>query len=183
MALSPEHHEAFEKVLAHLHQELQSIRTGRANPAMVESLRVDAYGTPTPLVQLASVSVPEATQLVIQPWDPNVVKAIEKAVLSSPLGITPTVDGVLIRLHFPPLTEERRRELVKAVSEKLEMARVGIRSVREDVQKQVKQRERDGDISEDVSAQELKALQNEVDTYNEKIQQLGKQKEAELTTV
>lgn len=183
MPLTAEQKAAFEKVLAHLHQELQSIRTGRANPAMVESLRIDAYGAPTPLIQAASISAPEATQLVIQPWDPNLVKPIEKAIQASPLGIMPTVEGTLIRLHFPPLTEERRREMLKTVGEKLEMAKVGVRGVREDVQKHIKQSERDGELSEDVAEQELKALQAFVDDCNSRIQKLGEQKETELTSI
>ncbi len=183
MPLTPEQKANFEKVLAHLQQELQSIRTGRANPAMVESIRIDAYGAPTPLIQAASITAPEATQLLIQPWDPNLVKAVEKAIQASPLGIMPTVEGTLIRLHFPPLTEERRREMLKTVGEKLEMAKVGVRGVREDVQKQVKQRERDGDLSEDIAAQELKTLQAFVDDCTDRIQKLGDQKEAELTNI
>lgn len=183
MALTPDQKTEFEKVIAHLQQELQSVRTGRANPAMVESIRVDAYGTSTPLVQVASVTTPEATQLAIQPWDPNLVKPVEKALQSSSLGIMPTVDGNLIRLHFPPLTEERRKEMLKTVGEKIEMAKVGIRGVRENVQKHIKQKERDGELSEDIAAVELKALQTFVDESNDRIQKLGQQKETELATI
>lgn len=183
MPLTSAQKDAFEKVLTHVHGELQSIRTGRANPAMVESIKVDVYGAPTPLVQVASITSPEPAQLVIQPWDPNIVKAVEKGLQASPLGIMPTVEGTVIRLHFPPLTEERRREMLRTVHEKLEMARVGVRGVREDIQKGIKQAQRDGELSEDVAEQELKALQQYVDTCNERIQSLGEQKEHELTTL
>ncbi len=173
----------FEKVLTHLQQELASVRTGRANPAMVETLTVDAYGTPTPLLQLASITTPEATQLLIQPWDPNTVKSIEKALQASALGIMPTVEGTVIRLHFPPLTEDRRKELVRVVHEKLEMAKVSVRGIREDVQKQVKLVERNGELSEDQAALETKALQSTVEEFNERIVAFGAAKEQEVTTI
>lgn len=175
--------DSFEKALAHLQQELQAIRTGRASPASVEHLTVDAYGTPTPLLNLANISVPEPTQLYIQPWDPNLVKSIEKAVQSSALGIMPTVEGGGLRLHFPPLTEERRKEMVKNVNEMLEKARVAIRGVREGVHKEIKNGEKDGTLSEDVAKVEAKMLQDAVDKYNIRIQELGKKKEQEVQTI
>lgn len=173
----------FEKILEHLRQDLQGIRTGRATPAIVESIIVDAYGTPTPLIQLASISCPEPTQLFIQPWDPNLIKSIEKAVQTSSLGIMPVVQGVGIRLNFPPLTEERRKELIKTMNEKLEKAKIATRNIREVSQKSIKQSERDGEISEDQEKVELKLLQEEVDKINEAIQGLGKQKEQDLMTI
>lgn len=173
----------FEKTLTYLQQELASVRTGRANPAMVESIVVDAYGTPTPLLQLASITTPEATQLLIQPWDPNIVKSIEKALQASALGIMPTVEGTVIRLHFPPLTEDRRKELVRVVREKIEMAKVSVRSIREDIHKQVKLAERDGALSEDQAALESKTLQSIVEKFNERISAFGEGKEKEVTTI
>lgn len=177
------HREDFERALAHLQQELQAIRTGRASPAMVESLIIDAYGAPTPLVNVASIAVPEPTQLFIQPWDPSLTKSIEKALQASALGIMPTVEGGGIRLHFPPLTEERRREMVKVVNEKLEKARVAVRSAREVVHKEIKQAEKAGTLSEDIAKVEAKLLQDAVDGYNLRIQESGKQKELELHTL
>jgi ribosome recycling factor len=171
----------FEKSLAHLQQELAGVRTGRANPAMVESIVVDAYGTPTPLLQLASITTPEATQLLIQPWDPNIVKSIEKALQASALGIMPTVEGTAIRLHFPPLTEDRRRELARVVREKLEMAKVAIRGIREDIHKRVKAAERDGELSEDQAALESKMLQGIVEEYTNRAEKFVASKEQELT--
>ena len=173
----------FEKTLTHLQQELASVRTGRANPAMVESVVVDAYGTPTPLLQLASITTPESTQLLIQPWDPNITKSIEKALQASALGIMPTVEGTVIRLHFPPLTEDRRKELVRVVREKIEMAKVSIRGIREDIHKQLKQEERDGSLSEDQAALESKTLQTIVEEFNERIVAFGASKEQEVTTI
>ncbi len=183
MPIVDQYRDAFEKTLAFLQQELQAIRTGRATPVVVEGIVVDAYGTPTPLLNLASIAVPEATQLLIQPWDPNLVKSIEKALQASALGIMPTVEGVAIRLHFPPLTEERRREMVKTVSEMLEKARVAVRGVREGVHKAIKEAEKTGELSEDVAKVESKLLQDAVDRYNARIQEVGKQKEVELQTI
>lgn len=183
MPIIDTYREAFEKALAHAQQELQSIRTGRASPATVEHLSIDAYGTPTPLLNCASISVPEPTQLYIQPWDPNLVKSIEKALQASPLGIMPTVEGGGIRLNFPPLTEERRKEMIKTVNDMLEKARVAVRGVRESVHKEIKNAEKAGDLSEDVAKVEAKLLQDAVDTYNAKIQEMGKKKEEELQTI
>lgn len=173
----------FEKTLTYLQQELASVRTGRANPTMVESIVVDAYGTPTPLLQLASITTPEATQLLIQPWDPNIVKSIEKALQASALGIMPTVEGTVIRLHFPPLTEERRKELVRVVREKIELAKISVRGIREEIHKQVKQAERDGALSEDQASLETKTLQGIVEEFTERIVAFGAGKEQEVTTI
>ncbi|MEK7631330.1 MAG: ribosome recycling factor [Patescibacteria group bacterium] len=183
MSTTDTHADEFEKALAHLQKELQAIRTGRASPAMVENLIVDAYGTPTPLLNLASISVPESTQLYIQPWDPNLVKSIEKALQASALGIMPTVEGGGIRLHFPPLTEERRHEMVKTVNEMLEKARVAVRAVREGVHKEIKQNEKTGTFSEDVAKVEAKFLQEALDAYNQRVHDMGKQKITELQTI
>ncbi|MFA6587717.1 MAG: ribosome recycling factor [Patescibacteria group bacterium] len=177
------HQGDFEKVISFLKQDLQSIRTGRATPAIIEPLIIDAYGTPTPLIQLASISCPEPTQLFIQPWDPNLIKSIEKAIQTSSLGLMPVVQGQGIRLNFPSLTEERRNEMVKLTKEKIEKAKVSVRGVREIVQKSIKQSERDGEVSEDQSAIELKQLQDKVDELNEVIIEIGKQKEKDLTTI
>lgn len=183
MSITESYRDAFEKSLHFLHQELQAIRTGRATPVVVESIIVDAYGTPTPLINVASIAVPESTQLLIQPWDPNLVKSIEKALQTSALGITPTVEGVAIRLHFPPLTEERRQQMIKTVNEMLEKARVAIRGVRESAHKEIKQAEKSGELSEDLAKAESKILQDTVDTYVARIQEVGKQKEGELQTI
>ncbi len=183
MSIAEQRKADFQKSLEFLQQELSGLRTGRANPSMVEHIVVDAYGVPTPLVQLASITTPEATQLLIQPWDPNVVKSVEKAIQASPLGINPTVDATGIRLAFPPLTQERRQELMKVVREKAEMARVSVRAIREDIHKQLKQAEKDGALSEDQVEQETKSLQAIVETFNEHIAQVVEKKNTELSTM
>lgn len=174
---------AAEKSLEHLHRELNAIRTGRANPALVEEVLVEAYGTPTPLIQLAAINAPEPRMIVIQPWDPSVIRDIEKALSQSPLGITPVVDGKTIRLPFPSMTEERRIALTKAVHEKGEEAKVSLRSSREDIVKHLRTAERDGSMSEDVVAAELKDLQQLVDEAQERIGSMVAKKVEELTTI
>lgn len=167
----------------HLRHELQSIRTGRANPGLVEELVVDAYGTPTPLVQLAAISAPEPRQILIQPWDPSIIKDIERALTQSPLGITPIVDGKNIRLPFPQMTEERRQSLVKVVNEKSEEARVHIRTIREDLIRGLKQKEKSGKLSEDALELELKDVQKDMAGALEEIQAIVDEKNTELTTI
>ncbi|HID84159.1 MAG TPA: ribosome recycling factor, partial [Anaerolineales bacterium] len=132
-----------------LEDELRGIRTGRANPALVERLEVEYYGVPTPLMQIATITVPEPRQLLIKPFDPSSLKAIEKAIRNSDLGLTPNNDGHSIRLILPPLTEERRRELVKVVHRRVEEARVAIRNVRRDAIKDLRELEGEKMISED----------------------------------
>src|SRR5689334_7046975 len=124
--------EHLAKALQHLHQELSGLRTGRAVPTLVENIQVESYGTMTALQQLASISAPEPQQLLVQPWDPSLLKDIEKAIAQSPLGINPVNDGKVIRLPFPPMTDERRQQLLKVVKEKAEEARVRVRGIREE---------------------------------------------------
>jgi ribosome recycling factor len=175
--------ENFRQCVEHLRTDLQALRTGRASPAVVEPILVQAYGASTPLVQVASVTAPEPTQLVIQPWDPSIIKEIAKSIQASPLGITPTVDGRIIRLQFPPLTEERRKEMTKIVKEKEEGARVAIRNVREAAHKQIKQMEKDREISEDQAELENQHLQKMVDEFNEKVKKISDAKEKELLAI
>lgn len=167
----------------HLHHELQSIRTGRANPALVEELSVEAYGVMTPLVQLAAISAPEPRMILIQPWDPSTIKDIEKAIMQSPLGISPVVDGKTIRLPFPPMTEERRQSLVKVVNEKGEETRIRLRSIREEIIRGLRKQEKDGELSEDALALALKQLQDELKQELDGIEELLKVKHDELTTI
>ncbi len=171
------------KTVDHLAQELQSIRTGRANPELVESLVVEAYGTPTPLVQLAAISVPEPRMILIQAWDPSINKDIERAISKSPLGITAVVDGKSIRLPFPAMTEDRRHAMQKVVNEKGEEARVSIRTIREDIIKHLRQQEKDGKLSEDQLALELKHLQELVSTTLSDIETAVKTKTEELAVI
>lgn len=173
----------FENAIKHLYQELDSIRTGRANPTIVENLIIDYYGTQTPMQQLATISVPDPSSLVIQPWDKAVIKEVEKAIRDADLGINPVVDGDIIRLPIPPLTEERRKEIAKIVSQKVEEARISIRNVREDIWREIKEKKSGGEITEDDMFSQQKDLQKIVDEYNQKIKKTGDKKESEVMTI
>ena len=166
-----------------MERDLQGIRTGRASTALVERIHVEYYGTPTPLNQLAGISVPEAHQIVIQPWDRSVLGAIEKAILKSDIGLTPNVDGVVVRLNIPPLTEERRRELVKVVHRRMEEARVEIRNLRREAADAIKHEEREGLIGTDEAHRELEQLQKITDRHVADVDRVGGVKEREVLEV
>ena len=166
-----------------LETDLSGIRTGHASPALVERLQVEYYGAPTPLLQLASISAPEPRQLLIRPFDPTTLKAIEKAILASELGLTPNNDGKVIRLNLPPLTEERRRDLVKMVHNRLEEARVAIRNVRRDGIKDLREFEHEKLISEDELNEGEENLQKLTDKYIELVNEVGVRKEKEIMEV
>ena len=170
----------FEKAIEHLLKELSSIRTGRSSPALVEDLQVEAYGVQQPLKSLASIATPDAKSIQIEPWDASVVKAIEKAILESSIGINPNVDGKTIRLVMPMMTEEDRQRLVKVMKEKLEETKISVRQVREDVKKKIEKQE---GIGEDDMRGQLKSLDEEVKKYNDKILEIGKKKETEITSI
>ena len=169
--------------IEHLKNELKQLRTGRANPALVEHLLVESYGAKTPLRELASITTPEVRQILIQPWDPAIIKDIDKAITASTLGLNPTVDGQVLRINLPALNEERRKELIKIMNGMIEKARVSIRAAREDSLKDIKKQERDGDISEDDLFSAQKDLQKMIDDINEEIKKLGDVKEKEIMTV
>ncbi len=166
-----------------LEDDLSGIRTGRASPALVEKLPVDYYGTPTPLIQLAAISVPEPRGLLIRPFDLATVKTIERAILASDLGLTPNNDGKQIRLNLPPLTEERRRELVKVVHARLEDGRVAVRNIRRDQINNLREFEREKLISEDDLERGEEELQKVTDRFIEDISKIGHRKEAEIMEV
>lgn len=166
-----------------LEDDLGAIRTGRASPVLIEKLSVDYYGMPTPLQQLASISVPDARTLMIKPFDPASIKAIEKAILASDLGVTPGNDGKAIRLNLPPLTEQRRRELVKVVSARLEDGRVAVRNVRRDLIKDLRDFEKEKLITEDELKDGEERLQKETDRFIVKIDEVGARKEKEIMEV
>lgn len=173
----------FAKVMEHLATELSGIRSGRATPALVEHVKVEAYGTMTPLIELASITAPEPRLIVVSPWDKSIVKDVEKSLQAANLGVNPSVDGVVIRLNFPALTEDRRKDLVKMVQHKLEEARVSVRGVREDVLKELKAQKTDGSLGEDAFFAAQKELQTLVDKQNDAIKQMGEQKEQEILTI
>ena len=171
------------KAVEALRRELATIRTGRAHPGLVEHLRVDYYGVPTPLNQLATISVPEPRLLTIQPWDRQAMGAIEKAILKSDLSLTPTNDGTIIRLAIPQLTEERRRELAKSVHKKVEEGRVEIRNIRRDGHDELRRLQREKLISEDDQFRGQEKLQKLTDEYIQQVERVGEEKEAELLAV
>jgi ribosome recycling factor len=164
-------------------RDFNHIRTGRASTSLVERLSVDYYGTQTPLNQLASISVPESTTIVIQPWDRGVLGAIEKAIQRSDVGITPNVDGTVVRLNIPPLTEERRKELVKQVNKRMEEAKVEIRNHRRDALDAIRKREKDGEIGADESYREQESLEKLTHKWTDEIDRVGAAKEAEVLEV
>ena len=172
-----------EKSLDVLLDEYASIRAGRANPHVLDRLRIDFYGTPTPIQQVGNVTVPEARMIVIQPWEKSLLKEIEKAILVSDLGINPTNDGNVIRLVFPELTEERRKDLAKDVKKKGEGAKVAIRNIRRDAMDSIKKMEKAGDISEDDLKQGEEKIQKITDKMIEKVDKAIETKTKEIMTV
>lgn len=163
-----------------LKKELASIRTGRASPALVEHIRVDYYGVPTPIHQVAGISTPDPRIIVIQPWDRNVLGTIEKAILKSDLGLNPVNDGNIIRLPVPPLTEERRRELVKVVRRRVEDGRIAVRNIRRDALEGLRKAEKNKEISADEDKRSQEQLQKITDAFMVEVDKLGQAKETEL---
>jgi ribosome recycling factor len=166
-----------------LKSDLAGVRTGRANPALIEKLHIEYYGTETPLLQLASISVPEPRSLLIKPFDPSTLKGIEKAIQASDLGLTPNSDGRQIRLNLPPLNEERRRELVKHVHHRLEDARIAVRNIRRDAVKDMKEAETEKLVTEDEFRRGEDDLQKLTEKMIEEIEALGRAKEQEIMEV
>ena len=175
--------EKMEKCINVYNEKLSEVRAGRANPAILNKVKIDYYGTPTPINQVAGVSVPEARMIVIQPWDISILKEIEKAILSSDIGINPNNDGKVIRLAFPELTEERRKELVKDIRKMAEEAKVAVRAVRRDGIDEFKAKQKNSEITED----ELKIAENDIqkitDKKIEEIDTILEKKEKEVMSV
>ncbi|MBM3189593.1 MAG: ribosome recycling factor [Chloroflexi bacterium] len=175
--------ERMEKTVEALRSDLLAVRTGRASPALLDRVRVEAYGSVMPLNQVATVSVPEARLLVIRPFDVSTVGAIERAILKSDLGLTPNNDGKIIRLSIPPLTNERRRDLARMVGRRVEEARVAIRNLRRDGMKELADLEKNKEISEDEHFKAREDLQKLTDDYIAKVDKVGEAKEAEIMEV
>ncbi len=175
--------EKMRRATAVLREDLMGIRTGRASPTLVERVRVDYYGTPTPLNQLATISVPEPRLLVIRPWDASILGAIEKAILKSDLGLTPSNDGKVIRLPIPQLTEERRRELARVVNHRVEEGHVALRNIRRDCLKDLQELEKEKLISEDDFFRAKDRIQSLTDKYTAEMDELGRAKQAEIMEV
>ncbi len=171
------------KAIESLEHDLATIRTGRASATLVENLKIDYYDTPTPLNQLASISVPDARLIVIQPYDRSSIEMIEKSILHSDIGLTPSNDGTVIRLTIPPLTDERRQELAKQVRKRVEDGRVAVRNVRRDIHDQIRKMEHDSEISQDELRRAETDLQKVTDDQIALVDETGKTKEQELLTV
>lgn len=175
--------ERMEAALDHLKTELGGLRTGRANLALLDGIRVNYYGTPTPLKQVATLAVPESRLITIQPWEPQLIKEVEKAVQASALGLTPSNDGKIIRVPIPPLNEERRRELIKLCKTYGEETRVHIRSVRREANEELKRLQKESTITEDDLRKGEAEVQKLTDRYVEKVDQILKKKEEEILEV
>lgn len=175
--------EKMNKTLSNLAEEYMSIRAGRANPHLLDKLKVNYYGQPSQIQSVANVSVPEARVIQIQPWESKMIKEIEKAIIASDLGLNPSNDGKVIRLVFPELTEERRKELVKDVKKKAENAKVAVRNIRRDANDLVKKQEKSGDISEDEQKQIEEEIQKMTDKYIADLDKLMEMKSKEILTV
>lgn len=173
----------FSQAVSSLKDELATLRVGRANPLMVENILAEAYGAKTPLKQLASISVPEARTILIQPWDKSMGKEIEKAITLANIGISPVNEGSQIRLTIPPLTEESRKELTKSVGEKMEKTRIIIRQIRDKAREEIVKKERQKEITEDDKYDLQKKLDEVVREFNEQIKQTGEKKEKEIMTI
>lgn len=171
------------KALSALKTEFNTVRAGRANPALLDRLSVDYYGTPTPVKQMANISAPEPRLLVIQPWDKSVIPEVEKAIMKSDLGLTPNNDGTVIRLSIPQLTQERRAELVKVVRKKAEECKVAIRNIRRDANDLVKEMQKEGDISEDDERRSQEEIQKITDKYVKMVDEQLAHKESEIMEV
>ena len=169
-----------EKSVSLLAQELAKLRTGRASPALLDGIKVEYYGSVLPLNQVASISIPEPRLIIIQPWDKTALGAIEKTLYKSPIGITPNNDGNVIRLSIPPLTTERREELVKLIQKLGEDTKVAIRNIRREANNEVKKEEKNKKISEDESYKSLEMIQKITDEYIEKVDEILKKKEKEI---
>lgn len=175
--------EKMEKTISNLQEEYSTIRAGRANPHILDKITVDYYGTPTVLQQVGNITVPEARMICIAPWDATLLKEIEKAILASDLGLTPTNDGKIIRLVFPELTEERRKELVKDVKKKGENAKVAVRNIRRDANDAFKKQNKANEISEDELSDIEDDIQKLTDKYVKKVEDIIEDKSKEILTV
>ena len=175
--------EKMEKTISVFSEKLSEVRAGRANPAILNKVKIDYYGTPTPINQVAGISVPEARLIVIQPWDMSILKEIEKAILASDIGINPNNDGKVIRLAFPELTEERRKELVKDIKKMAEEAKVAVRSVRRDGIEIAKAEQKEGNMTEDELKQAENDIQKLTDSSVEEIDKILANKEKEVMSV
>lgn len=178
-----QHDEEFQKAIDHFKSEIGALRTGRATPALVEDIPVEAYDQKMELKGLASISAPDPKTIVIDPWDKNVIKFIEKAITESEIGISPVVDGTVIRLNMPPMTEENRLDMVKILKQKAEQAHIAVRGVREKIRESVIKSEENKEISEDERFRLLEELDKQVGEINKQVDKISEEKEKEIMTI
>ncbi len=183
MSLLEQHQEDFVKAIEHFKSEIASLKTGRANPAILDQITVTAYNTKTPLNQVASISVPEARSIVVQPWDKTVLKEVEKALRESELDLSLVNEGDKIRITIPQMTEESRKQIVKNLNHKAEEARIAIRNIRDEIKDQIIQAEKNKEFGEDEKFSQMEALDKVTAKYNEQIKDLSQAKEQEIMTV
>lgn len=181
--LFKETREKMDQAIENLQDEMGKIRTGRANPAMLDDIRVDYYGTPTPIKQLATIAVPEPRVLLIQPWDRNSIEPIERAIRKSELSLPPNSDGKVIRLNIPQLTQERRQEYVKMAHKRCEEGRIAIRKIRQDTNEVIKKREKSHELPEDIAKKGLESVQHITDEFIKKVDEVMKHKEKDILEV
>ena len=175
--------EKMDSAVEALKKEFSAIRTGRASLALLDGIKVDYYGTPTPLQQLASLSIPESRQIAIQPWEQKIISEIEKAIMKSDLGLTPSNDGKVIRINIPALTEERRKQLVKVAKKNAEDSKIAVRNIRRDTNEEIKKLEKEKHLSEDNTKKSLDEIQKLTDAYIRKIDEILMHKEKEIMEV
>jgi ribosome recycling factor len=173
----------FDKAVEDYKKNIQKIKTGRANAGLVEDVKVDYFGSKTPLMHMASINTPDASTIEIEPWDKSQLSSVEKAIQESDLGLNPSNDGRVVRLKMPEMTEERRNEMVKVLSKRTEEARIRIRRIREDFWDEAQKKEKEGEISEDEKFSIKESLQEIVDEYNQKIEEIEEKKEEEIKRV
>lgn len=183
MPVSSDVRQQMESTIEALRREFAGVRTGKASPALLDSVRVEAYGSQMPLAQVATINVPDARLLTVQPWDRSLMGAIEKSIQAAGLGLNPANDGSLIRIPIPPLTEERRKEFARVLHRMAEEGRVALRQARRDANDEIKARQKEGEISEDESRREQDEVQKATDQYVERIDDLLRRKEAEVMEV
>ncbi|MFA5020493.1 MAG: ribosome recycling factor [Patescibacteria group bacterium] len=183
MSIIDNHKGEFAKAIEHFQTEIGGLKTGRANPAILDSVRVEAYGAMNPIINVASVNVPDARCLVIQPWDKSIIKEIEKGIIEANLNLNPVNDGDKIRINLPPLTEESRKEIAKILNQKTEDAKIAIRIARDKAKEEVIEAEKNKEFGEDEKFGLLAELDKQVGAYNDQIKDLADRKEAEIMTV
>ncbi|MFA5029435.1 MAG: ribosome recycling factor [Patescibacteria group bacterium] len=183
MNLIDNYSQDFIKAVEHFRQDIATLKTGRANPALLDAVTIEAYGAKTPLNQLASVSVPEARVIIVQPWDKNLIKDVEKGIIDANLGLAPVNEGERIRIFLPQMTEEMRKEIVKHLHQKAEQARVAIRTLRDQVKEAVLTAEKNKEFGEDEKYNLLEQLDKKVGDYNNKLKAISEEKEKEIMTI